>query len=131
MNFTYNYTETELTTAKLFSYIRRGVLIRSDPNYEESPLGMLEKFVLNKAAAIRSYLGVESISKSNDPLHRMFYAMVAPSMEGKTQSSFVFRTLKSLYFVLTQSELSEDESVQEINKNFSVLSEKMKKTSTS
>ena len=106
-------------------------MIRSDRNYEESPLGLLEKFVLNKTTAIRSYLGVESISNSDDTLDRMFYAIVAPSMEGKTQSSFVFRTLKSLYFVLTQSELSEDESVQEINKNFSVLSEKMKKTSTS
>ena len=112
--------------AKLLNYVKRGALIRSDRNYEESPLGLLEKFVLNKTTAIRSYLGVESISNSDDTLDRMFYAIVAPSMEGKTQSSFVFRTLKSLYFVLIQSSLSDADLTQEIYKNFSALSEKMK-----
>ena len=43
-------------------------------------------FVLNNATAIRSYLGLKSIRNSNDPLHRMFYAIAALSMEGKTQS---------------------------------------------
>ena len=126
MKFTYNYTASEPKTSKLLNYVRKGVLIRSDPNYEKSPLGLLEKFVQNKAAAIKSYLGEKSILNRDENLEKMFYAIVAPSMEGKTQSSFVFRTLRSLYFVLMQSSLSDFDSTQEIYKNFNVLSAKMR-----
>lgn len=61
----------------------------------------------------------------NDDFKTIFYALVAPSMTGKTQAAFTFKILKPLYFLLdshiNDSSLS-DRNIQDIYKNFIPLS---------
>lgn len=137
----------------LTEYAQRGILIRYDPDYDKSPIGQLENFVFDHIkslrilknqsnqsgsestpsqdekkpllmSSIRGYLGSNSIRKDNDFLERMFYAVVAPSMEGKTQSAFVFRNIRPLYFLLVKTSLSASHEIQDIYRNFATLSDK-------
>lgn len=101
-------------------------MISSKPGYSQTPVGKLEEFALNKSTAIRAYFGNELVMKENDRFDRLFFAIVAPSMEGKTQAAFTFKNLRPLYFVLTELKLGEYESIQPIYKNFINLSKKLK-----
>ena len=74
--------------------------------------------------AIRGYLGPNSIQRDDDVLERMFYAIVAPSMEGKTQSAFAFRKIRPLYFLLFKQSLSATTAIQDIYLNFASLSDR-------
>ena len=105
--------------AELEKYDRRGRLINSDPGYEGSPIDMLEKFVTDKFNSIRNYIGSDLVL-GNDNFSKLFFAIVAPSMTGKTQAAFAFKTLKCLYFLLYKSSTG---NLQEIYNNFDTLSE--------
>jgi hypothetical protein len=100
-------------------------LINSDPEYYRTPIGELEQLIIGKKDAIKTYFGPKLIKHQNDDFKTIFYALVAPSMTGKTQAAFTFKILKPLYFLLdshiNDSSLS-DRNIQDIYKNFIRLS---------
>lgn len=136
----------------LTKYTERGNMIHDDSNYDNTPIGHLEIIILEHIEslkimkeglrndtqpsgdanrplpmnAIRGYLGSNSIRRDDDSLERIFYAIVAPSMEGKTQSAFAFRRIRPLYFLLFKQSLSATEKIQDIYRNFANLSDKFK-----
>jgi len=98
-------------SAELQRYLTIAERIRSDPNFANSNVRRLEKYILDANECIRQI--------SSNPLHNAdtaFFAIAAPSLEGKTQSACVFKDLKPLYFPLTPHE-------QLIYQNFTSLSE--------
>ena len=86
---------------------------------------MLENFVTDKINSIRKYIGHDLVllSVDEDNFSELFYAIVAPSMTGKTQAAFAFKTLRCLYFLLSEPPA---DNFQEIYKNFDNLSEKFR-----
>ena len=80
---------------------------------------MLEKFVTDKVNSIRNCIGNNLILSDDDDFSKLFFAMAAPSMTGKTQAAFAFKTLRCLYFLLTESS---SDNLQEIYKSFSRIS---------
>lgn len=115
--FDYSWLAEPETESELVKYDQRGDLISSDPGYVGSPIETLENFVLTRVESIRNYIGDESVVEGDD-FSKLFFAMVAPSMTGKTQAAFTFRRIRCLYFLL--SDLSE--GMQKIYKNFEELS---------
>lgn len=119
----------------LTMYSERGVLIHSDPGYSTSPIGKLESHVLDHIESIKILKdqirnGTEEESRLLNVF--MFYALAAPSMEGKTQSAFAFKTILPLYFLLINMYLSAASvSMQEIYRNFAKLSDKFRKIAIS
>jgi hypothetical protein len=95
---------TKLTAQKtldsLNHYESNAAMIRSDREaYERSRMYELEQLLLDP----RRYLDANpSITNSRQiDLSSCFVALAAPSMEGKTQSAFVFRDVLPLYFPLS------------------------------
>lgn len=86
---------------KLQKYNKIGEIIHSDPGYEESPIGQLEQMILER-----------------DENKSHFYAIVAPSYTGKSQTAFTFKSLKPLYFLLSQL----GDGMQLLYENFLILS---------
>jgi hypothetical protein len=81
--------------------------------------------VLDRARSIRNYIGPEFIlNNSTEDFSRIFFAIVAPSMTGKTQAAFTFKSVRCLYFLLCKNLIT---NLQEIYKNFSDLSEMFQK----
>lgn len=76
---------------------------------------------------LKHYLGAYSIQNERDVLEMMFYAIVAPSMAGKTQSAFVFRKIFPLYFLLVKSSMKKSQKTQDIYKNFTDLSDQFRR----
>ncbi len=138
LDFEYKYVESRGEGITLTRYTERGNMIKDDSDYDNTPIGHLEILVLEHIEslkimkerlingtrpsgdgdrplpmnAIRGYLGSNSIRRDDDSLERMFYAIVAPSMEGKTQSAFSFRTIRPLYFLLLKNSIVENEKIQ-------------------
>ncbi len=76
----------------------RTTLIRAH-NFDQSTLGYLDTM----SASISEYFveNPASIHRPRQPIfNSSFVALVAPSLEGKTQSAFVFRKSKVAYFVI-------------------------------
>ena len=86
--------------------------------YEGSPLEALERIILNPAENIKLCAGVPEIDGLN--LERTFIALIAPSFAGKTQSAFVMRNVRPLYFALDFNAGS-----QRIYQNFESLSKEL------
>lgn len=107
---------------ELDEYIRLGALIRSQAGYNDSVIGRLENFLIRGRSAVEDYLGHDIFLIRRDSLQNAFYAIAAPSLEGKTQSAFVFGTVKPLYFVMNQNWTT---NVQPIYKNFEYLSRQL------
>jgi hypothetical protein len=79
--------------------------------------------VLNRAESIRNYFGDDHV-QDKDTFSKLFFAIVAPSMTGKTQAAFTFKRIRCLYFLLSKTSKG---VTQEIYKNFTDLSEKLQK----
>lgn len=92
-------------------YINTAELIRQDRSYKRKIVYKLETHILKTAACIRSL----SRRHRGHSAKTAFFAIAAPSMEGKTQSAFVFKRLKPLYFPLSTGS-------QLVYRNFSALS---------
>ena len=84
-------------------------------NFENSPLEALEKIILDPKGNIKLCAGVPNIDPLN--LDEAFIALIAPSFAGKTQSAFVMRTVRPLYF-----SFEIDDDSQLVYKNFKSLS---------
>lgn len=79
-------------------YLEVGRAIRAH-NFDQSTLGYLDTM----SASISEYFveNPASIHRPRQPIfNSSFVALVAPSLEGKTQSAFVFRKSKVAYFVI-------------------------------
>lgn len=92
------------------------MIISSDPGFIGSPIEMLEKFVLDRVLYVRKYIGSDYIHLDEDTFAKLFFAIITPSMTGKTQSAFTFRSIRCLYFLLS------DKPSQLIYQNFEKLS---------
>lgn len=102
-------------------------MIRSErAKFHNSTLYHLEQFIQRRRGAVADYLGEDSFVEVGDNLQKAFYALVAPSLEGKTQSAFVFRSVRPLYFVLSSSSPTDALAVQPIYSQFDSLSETMR-----
>jgi hypothetical protein len=82
--------------------------------------------VLDRAESIRNYFGYDHV-QDKDTFSKLFFAIVAPSMTGKTQAAFTFKRIRCLYFLLSKTS---KEVTQEIYKNFENLSKAFKKMVT-
>ncbi len=89
-----------------------------DSQFHLSATGKVEDFILDTTSAYNREFGTE---KTKDDFSNSFVAIVAPSMEGKTQSAFSFKRIRPLYFPLTGTDPSLPSS-QEIYTNFMRLS---------
>jgi hypothetical protein len=79
--------------------------------------------LLQKPTALNNYLDISTpVPYDADCYTKLFYALVAPSMEGKTQTAFTFKELKPLYFVFIKSGMN----TQKIYSNFTELSRMLK-----
>jgi hypothetical protein len=103
------------------------------PEFKNSKLFQLEKMVESTPDFVSNDFKNTSISeqfhqdkKVNQKFDtsKAFLALVAPSMEGKTQSAFVFRSVKPLYFAFTWTKGmgSSQASIQPIYLNYQSLS---------
>jgi hypothetical protein len=63
----------------------------------------LETFILNRNQKV-SELFDSDVLNAQYGFDKSFVAIAAPSMEGKTQSAFVFKDIKPLYFPLVDSQ---------------------------
>ena len=122
LKFDYVWNVSTETAKELENYNSRGLLINSDPDYEGSPIELLERFVLDRVNSLSEYIGKDLVI-DNDVFSKLFFAIVAPSMTGKTQAAFAFKRLRPLYFLLSESSIY---NLQEVYKNFNILSEKFR-----
>ena len=118
LDFNYVWKVESIVEAELQKYESRGILINSDMEYRGSPIETLEHFVLDKVTAIKNYMGKDMV-QSDDNFAKLFFAIVAPSMTGKTQAAFTFKELRPLYFLLFGKPI---DTAQDIYKNFYKLS---------
>ena len=109
----------------LQSYIRIGQEIRRYPDFITSPIGELEQI----AKDAENYFKKENVKEKynldqNVVLKDSFVALAAPSYEGKTQSAFVFKDVRSFYFVAnTQLIRGDNPQTQPIYYNYKSISE--------
>ena len=77
-------------------YEQTGNIIKNEINYEQSRLYQFENLLYEKG----KYLNANNISGNTDYIYTRFgyIELVAPSLEGKTQSAFAFRNITPLYF---------------------------------
>lgn len=97
---------------KLEHYLNIAELVRSESNFETMNVRKLEKYILDAGSCVRD---LSSGTDKNYYAQNSFFALAAPSMEGKTQSAFIFKELKPLYFSLAWRD-------QYIYQNYSYLS---------
>jgi hypothetical protein len=109
------YPESECASAVSArnSFVRTGLAIRTGHKFESSFMKRLETFLLNRNQNV-SELFDSDVVNAQYGFDKSFVAFAAPSMEGKTQSAFVFKDINPLYFPLVDS--------QPIYKNFRNLS---------
>ena len=88
----------EKVTRALEHFIRSARLIRS-AEYENSHLDKLDILLSDPQSFVSNYFQ-NALSGLIVDASRSFVALAAPSMEGKTQSDFVFTRVRPLYFVL-------------------------------
>ena len=110
-----SYTNA-LSLAALEHFIGVGETIRHDPSFESGRLNKFDTLLANKNVEIHKLCRNRIVDAS-----LCFIALAAPSMEGKTQSAFVLRQVKPLYFSLSTLKLSEVGSKQPIYDNFCSL----------
>ena len=108
---------TDKVKKELEEYIQTSESILQ-AKYEGTPLEALEKLILNPAENIKLCAGVPEIDDLN--LERTFIALIAPSFAGKTQSAFVMRNVRPLYFALDF-----DAGSQRVYQNFESLSKEL------
>ena len=113
-------TDLEARTA-LDHFIATALLIRDQPGFESSIFHKLDLLLSNVDSYVRNHF--ESV-RNNDGIliNGTFIALAAPSMEGKTQSAFVFRRVKPLYFPISGLR-SAGVLPQHIYKNFAHLAD--------
>lgn len=121
--FDYRYQNNSENVARLDEYIKVGQQIKNGPGYENSAIWNLEKFLCHGRPEVKRYLGHNHFKTFDDQLRKAFYALAAPSLEGKTQSAFVFRDVKPLYFVISTG--LNTRSAQMIYNNFLALSDRL------
>ena len=99
-------------------------MIRDDPGISGSPIDELEKMGLDTTGYFRSSEIKEKYKIYQDSvMDRSFIALAAPSFEGKTQSAFVFKNLRPLYFVANSQLMPENNlRTQSIYKNYRSIS---------
>jgi hypothetical protein len=104
----------EMALQSLNHYIKTASVIRADEGFEGSRVSKLEMYILKISECLREFDYIPALNAFS-----AFFAIAAPSMEGKTQSAFVFEDLKPLYFSFN--------SEQSIYRNFSSLSHTLEK----
>lgn len=120
----YDKIEDSKTVKELKNYLKIGCEIRKDPDFLGSHLDELEKMALDT----EGYFQSEEIKKKHSIhpeslLNQSLIALAAPSFEGKTQSAFVFKDLRPLYFVANPSiKFASSDNVQLIYRNYQSIS---------
>lgn len=111
---------SEAARIALEKYCAFGEMIREGTDFPDSALYQLEQSMINPEMFADEYpLGSDMAVQMN----RSFVALVAPSLEGKTQSAFVLSLILPLYFIANAVILTNsDEIVQEVYQNFTYLS---------
>lgn len=103
----------------LSRYINTGEMIRSkEAEFQDSILYHLEQFIQRRRDAVIDYLGPNCFEDEEDNLDNAYFSLAAPSLEGKTQSAFVFRKVRPLYFVLCSGPCSDGIGDQRIYAQF-------------
>ena len=115
----------ERSKRALGAFCETGRIIRST-DYNETVLCSIEKILSGDLNTLNSHLGRKHPDLLTDQsLNGTFIALAAPSLEGKTQSAFVFEDVLPLYFPL---QISEDaEQAQAIYRNYASLSTAVEK----
>jgi hypothetical protein len=114
LEFENRETVDEDALRALDHYIKTGNHIGSYRYYKKLFVSSLENYILNPQSCADELSGNTTRSLADTS----FFAIAAPSMEGKTQSAFVFKILKALYFSFGANE-------QLIYKNFASLSDSL------
>ena len=91
--------------------------IRLDQSFEGSNLDELDKIFSDKQVRINQMFR-DNIGQETLELSQSFFALAAPSLEGKTQSAFVFRRILPLYFPLSHHNQYYSITPQHIYQNF-------------
>ena len=88
------------TDGELENYITVGKYIRNDPGFSGSPLHEFEKIALDAESYFENEENMKKYKVCELSIfNRPFIALAAPSFEGKTQSAFVFKSVRPLYFI--------------------------------
>ena len=88
------------TDGVLENYITVGKYIRNDPGFSGSPLHEFEKIALDAESYFENEENMKKYKVCELSIfNRPFIALAAPSFEGKTQSAFVFKSVRPLYFI--------------------------------
>ena len=101
-----------------------GAILRADCNFKDSPVGILNQYLRNPKEMLKFVDTSSFITNSLiDELEfeNSFYALAAPSFEGKTQFAFVIDSVRPLYFALNQYETDDSLNIQQIYLNFESL----------
>ena len=127
LEFVYNkyYDPDGKIALALQSYVRIGQEIRRDPDFINSPLGELEQIAKDAENYFKKENVKEKYNLGQDSVLRYsFVALAAPSYEGKTQSAFVFKDVRSLYFIANTQLIREDNPrTQPIYYNYKSISD--------
>ena len=111
----------------LEKYIDRADIIRADSeSFIGSPMHQLERLILNPSTAVNFNTGLDLVN-DDEELSNSFITLDVPKFGGKTQSAFVFSSIRPLYFTDSRSE---KEFIQPIYLNFFNLSYSLKKYAT-
>ncbi len=98
---------------ELNRFIRVGKMIRDDPQYRETNIGKIETILDNFEVECGALSEIENLTYTST-----FLALAAPSMEGKSQSAFVFQDIRPLYFPISEAYPSDAVVPQFIYANF-------------
>ena len=106
----------------LDNFIHVADRIRQDESFNNSQVKALEDLLVNKHTATGNTINSSATGNRPFDISQTFFAIAAPSMEGKTQSAFVFNRVRPLYFALSESKpLANSSKPQLVYENFQLL----------
>lgn len=112
-----NETKRETVKKVLREFCKTGKIIR-ETGYEKTMMSKIEKILCGDVEVLNDLLkAIEPFT--DESLDGTFVALAAPSLEGKTQSAFVFEDILPLYFALQATENAK--KPQEIYLNYASL----------
>ncbi len=102
----------------LTDYIQRAAAITTSPTYHMTNMRLADEFAADRDTFITAHKANLCIPPDFQlSLENSFMALVAPSLEGKTQTAFTLTSALPLYFVLTAAKIGEN-GIQEIYQPF-------------
>ena len=108
----------------LEGFIKTALIIRKAPNFNNSKASVLDSVLSGNSVSLRNEVegGIYLDENSAETMVKTFFALAAPSLDGKTQTAFVLDKVRPLYFALgATGNVSYDHIIQPIYLNYSKL----------